>query len=87
MAMDVKDKQRAVIEFLLLKGCTGDKIVVHLQNVYGSAAYCRASVFKRISEVRAATKNFETKDPLENPIGTKQMRRFGQFYNKTQIPR
>jgi hypothetical protein len=39
MAMDVKDKQRAVIEFLLLEGCAGEEIVLRLPNVDGSAPY------------------------------------------------
>jgi hypothetical protein len=43
--MDVKQKQRTVIEFLLLEGCAGDEIATRLQNVYGEDAYCRASVF------------------------------------------
>jgi histone-lysine N-methyltransferase SETMAR len=50
--MDVKDKQRTVIEFLLLEGCSGDEITIRLKRVYGSAAYCRASVFRWINEVR-----------------------------------
>jgi hypothetical protein len=33
--MDVKQKQRAVIEFLLLEWCEADDIVLHLQNAYG----------------------------------------------------
>jgi hypothetical protein len=32
VAMDIKQKQRAVIEFLLLEGCEGDDIVLRLQN-------------------------------------------------------
>jgi hypothetical protein len=50
--MDMKDKQRAVIEFLLLAGYVGEKIVIRLRNVYGSAAYCGASGFRWINEVR-----------------------------------
>jgi transposase len=49
--MDVKDKQQAVIEFLMLEGCSEEEIVTRLQNVSGSAAYCHASVFKWINEV------------------------------------
>jgi hypothetical protein len=30
--MDVKQKQRAVIEFLLLEGCEDDAIALRLQN-------------------------------------------------------
>jgi hypothetical protein len=51
MTMEVKDKQRAVIEFLLFEGCAGEEIVIRLRNVYGSAAYYRASVFRWINEV------------------------------------
>jgi hypothetical protein len=49
--MDVKGNQAPVIDFLLLEGCTGKEIVIRLRNVYGSAAYCRVSLFRRISEV------------------------------------
>jgi hypothetical protein len=30
MTLDVKNKQRSVIEFLLLKGCSGKEIVIRL---------------------------------------------------------
>jgi hypothetical protein len=33
--MDMKQKQRAVIEFLLLEGREGDDIVFRLQDAYG----------------------------------------------------
>jgi hypothetical protein len=39
VTMEIKYKQRAVIEFLLLEGCAGEKIMVRLQNIHGSAAY------------------------------------------------
>jgi hypothetical protein len=38
--MDVRDKQQVIIELLLLEGYTGEKIVVRLRSVYGSAASC-----------------------------------------------
>jgi hypothetical protein len=44
--MDVKQKQRAVIEFLLLEGCEGDDIVLRFQNASGQDAYCRESAFR-----------------------------------------
>jgi transposase len=50
--MDVKQKQRAVIEFLLVEACAGDEIATRLQNVYGEDAYCCASVFRWIQEIR-----------------------------------
>jgi hypothetical protein len=50
--MDVKQNQRAVIEFLLIEGCEGDDIVLPLQNAYGRYAYCPVSVFKWMNEIR-----------------------------------
>jgi transposase len=49
--MDVKSKQRAVMEFLLVEGCAGDEIAARLQNMYGEDAYCRASMFRWIQEI------------------------------------
>jgi hypothetical protein len=60
---EVKDKQQAVIELLLLEGCTGEEIMMHLRNVYGSSAYCRASAFRLVSEVGRGNKE------LRNPGG------------------
>jgi hypothetical protein len=50
--MDVKQKQRTVIEFLLLEGCKGDDIVPRLQNAHGGDAYCRPSVPRWVNEIR-----------------------------------
>jgi hypothetical protein len=50
--MDVEQKQRAIIEFLLLEGCEDDNIVLCLQNGYGPDAYYRASVFRWMNEIR-----------------------------------
>jgi hypothetical protein len=50
--MNVQDKQRAIIKFLLLEGCTGKEIMIRLWNLHGSTAYYHASVFRWISEVR-----------------------------------
>jgi hypothetical protein len=36
--MDVKDKLRVVIEFLLVEGCAGEEMVTRLWNMYSSAA-------------------------------------------------
>jgi hypothetical protein len=30
---DIKDKQQAVIEFILLEGCDGDEIVIRVRNI------------------------------------------------------
>jgi hypothetical protein len=51
VTMDVKQKQRAVIEFLLLEWCEGNNIVLRLQNAYG-----RASVFRWMNEIRRGKK-------------------------------
>jgi hypothetical protein len=50
--MDVKQKQRAIIEFLLLEEREDDDTVLRLQNVYGRNAYCRGSVFRCMNETR-----------------------------------
>jgi hypothetical protein len=55
--MDVKQKQQAVIEFLLLEGCEGADIVLSLQNAYGRDVYCRASMFRRMNEIRRGNKD------------------------------
>jgi DNA-binding NarL/FixJ family response regulator len=50
--MDIKDRQRTVIEFLFLEGCPGDEIATGLRNVYREDAYWRATVLRSIKEVR-----------------------------------
>jgi hypothetical protein len=37
--MDTKQKQRRVIEFLLLEGLGADEIAIRLHNVYEEVAY------------------------------------------------
>jgi hypothetical protein len=59
VTMDVRQKQRAVIEFLLLKGCEGDDIVLRLQNAYGRDPYCRASVFRWMNEIRRGNEELQ----------------------------
>jgi hypothetical protein len=77
--MDINNKQQAVVEFLLLEGCAGEKIVIHLRNLYGSAAYCRVSAFRWISEVRRGNEELRNEglrvrphrhktDPASRPI-------------------
>jgi hypothetical protein len=50
--MDFKQKQRAVIKFLLSEGCEDGDIVLRLQNTYSRDAYCRALVFRWMNEIR-----------------------------------
>jgi hypothetical protein len=52
IAMGLNEKQRAVVEFLLLEECAAAGVVICLWNEYGPAAYCRVSVVRWISEVR-----------------------------------
>jgi hypothetical protein len=40
VTMNIKQKQWAVTEFLLLEECEGNNIVLRLQNAYGRDAYC-----------------------------------------------
>jgi hypothetical protein len=65
--MDVKQKQRAVIEFFLLEWYEGDNIALRLQNVYGRDAYCRASVFRWMNEIRRGNERFRNEGRLGRP--------------------
>jgi hypothetical protein len=44
--MDIKDKQRAVIEFLSLEGCANEENARRLGNVYGGDADSLVMVFR-----------------------------------------
>jgi transposase-like protein len=61
--MNVKHKQRAVIEFLLLEGRAGE-IVIRLRNLYNS-------VVRWIGEVRRRSEEFRNEGRPEDPIDTK----------------
>jgi transposase len=50
--MNVRQKQRAVIEFLLLEGREYDDIVLRLRNAYGRDVSGRASVFRWMNKIR-----------------------------------
>jgi hypothetical protein len=54
--MTVEYKERAVISFLLLEGRAGEEIVMRLQIVYSSAAYCCPLIFRWIGEVHRGMK-------------------------------
>jgi hypothetical protein len=56
--MDVKQKRRAVFEFLLLEGYEGDNVLLRLQNAYGIDVYCRASVFRWMTQIRRGNEEF-----------------------------
>jgi hypothetical protein len=58
--MNTKQKQRTVIEFLLLEGRPGDEIAVRLHNVYQEAAYSRAAVFGWISQIRSGNSELQS---------------------------
>jgi hypothetical protein len=59
--MDVEDKQRSAIEFLLLEGHAGREIVICLWKVYGSGVHCRTSVFRRVSETCPSNEELRNK--------------------------
>jgi hypothetical protein len=63
--MDVKQKQRDVIEFLILKGCEDHDIVLRLPNAYGRDAYCRASVLRWMNEICRGNEEFRNEDAPE----------------------
>jgi hypothetical protein len=65
--MDVKQKQLAVIEFLLLEGCGGDNIVLRLQNAHGRDAYCGTSVFRWMDEIRPGNEELPNEGKPERP--------------------
>jgi hypothetical protein len=48
LSMDAKQKQRAVIEFLLLEGRPGNKTAIRLHDMHEEAAYSRATMFRWI---------------------------------------
>jgi hypothetical protein len=62
--MEAKDKQRAVIEFVLLEGCAGEELKISLENVYGSDACCCASVLRWINEDRSGNEELRNEGRL-----------------------
>jgi hypothetical protein len=67
--MDVKVRQRAVIEFLLLEGCTDEETAIRLRNVYSSDASCYGSIFRRINDVRSGNKELCNEGRPRRPYG------------------
>jgi hypothetical protein len=72
--MDIKNKQRAVIKFFPLDGCASEEIMIRLRNGDGSAACCRASAFRWISELGRGSKKPRNKGrpkrTYQNETGT-----------------
>jgi hypothetical protein len=85
--MDIKEKQRAVIEFRCLEECVSEEVLIGTGNLYGSTARGGASGFRWIRQGRCSNGEPQTKDATENPIDTKRMRSSGQVYKKTRMPR
>jgi hypothetical protein len=56
--MDVKQKERAIIEFLLLERCEGHDIVLRVQNAYSRDADYQTSVFRWMNEMRRGNEEF-----------------------------
>jgi transposase len=61
--MNVKQKQRAVVEFLFLEGRTGEEIAIRLHDVYGEAASSRATIFRWINRVCSGDAEFQPEKP------------------------
>jgi hypothetical protein len=59
--MYFKNKERALIKFLLLERFAREEIAISLRNVYASAAYGRASVGRWISEVHRGKEELRSK--------------------------
>jgi hypothetical protein len=74
--MNMKQKQRAVIEFLLLEGRLGDDIAIHRHTVSEDAAYSRAAVFRWTSKIRSG--NSEPQSD-KSPGDRLDIRRMGIF--------
>jgi hypothetical protein len=65
--MDVTQKQRAVIEFLVLEGRAGEEITIRLHDVYGEDADSRATVFRWINRIRRSDGELESEKPPGRP--------------------
>jgi transposase len=65
--MDVKGKERAFLELVLLEGCLSKEIAIHLQNVYGPAAYYCTSVSRWISKVRRGNEELRNEGCFGTP--------------------
>jgi hypothetical protein len=84
--MDVKQKQQAVIEFLLLEWCEGNDIIVRLQNTHDRDAYCQASVFRWTNKIRRGNEELPNEGGPGNPIVTKRILLFAQFCEMIRMP-
>jgi hypothetical protein len=71
------------MEFLVLERRSGQEIVIRPRNVHGSAAYCRASAFGWISEVRRGNEELRNEGRLgrrcrhETDVAIRQIRQQG----------
>jgi hypothetical protein len=65
--MDMKQKQRAAIEFLLFEGRSSDEIAQRFHDMCGQDADCRASVFRWIQEVRGGNEELRNEGPPGRP--------------------
>jgi hypothetical protein len=84
--IDVKHKQRVVIEFLLLEGCEDDNIVLRLQNAYSRDAYCRSSVFRWMNEIRHGNEELRNEGRPGRPFRYERMLFFVQFCAMIRMP-
>jgi hypothetical protein len=82
--MNVKDKQRVVIQFLLSEGCVGEEIQIRHGSCTAQLRNVALLSSDESAKFAAPMKNSETKDALEDRINMKLMQQFGQFSKKTR---
>jgi hypothetical protein len=51
MSMDKKQKQRALIKFMLFEGRLGDEIIIRFHNVPGETPNLRTTVLQKINKI------------------------------------
>jgi hypothetical protein len=69
--MGTKQKQHAVIEFLLVERRPGDKIAIRLRNVDEEAAHSRATVFRGIGKIHSGNSELQSDTSRGRPSGYK----------------
>jgi hypothetical protein len=89
--MDVKENQRAMIEFLLLEGCTSDAILMRLQNVYERGARSgrepgplrRTSRSRELQAKRWQVRNQPSIEKIHASVPEKNLRHHEKWRNLT----
>jgi hypothetical protein len=83
MSMDTRQKQPAVIEFLLLEKRPDDEIAIRLRNKYEGVAGSRATVSRWISKIRSGHPELQSDKPPGKSLDTRRIWIFERFSNIT----